>query len=488
MLQSGLFSAVVTAFIIETYSTLQPSPKSTTLTALQRISQQLDSMADGTPSQQTSVSPQSEFRPAATSIWINTLWFASLVCSLIAASWATFVRQWLREYTDGLKTYSPRTYARIREFRFRGMTGWFVFQFMAFVPVILQLALILFLCGLLLFLEPLNPIVFRALVPIIGSWLIVWLATTVAPTFSASCPYKSPQAQLIYLAYRASQRLTAHTTYYLMLIPWTLRQKFERYPSPLELERPFTPSQTRIGSWEERELIVKLKTSSDVHALVGIDNLYLDDGMLEEIYSLCLSNLSGLHATVCVTKMLQNRAPTSRGLVEKRILPFTHEDLQTVSDEALLVVANVVADVMERETATRAAELPRLMAMTPQERWRRRIEDELINADGGFDIEIDMRSWIKPSLAFLHEVFLSIEERKLETRSKDKVYKLREQTLKSILTMFSFPIQIMDSLVGDGFRFYMNNTSLLRDMDHPQKALGTAAFYLPVSLQLSCLH
>ena len=258
----------------------------------------------------------------------------------------------------------------------------------------------------------------------------------------------------------------------------------------LEPPRPFTPSQTRIGSWEERELIVKLKASSDVHALVGIDNLYLDDGMLEEIYSLCLSNLSGLHATICITKMLQNRASTSRGLVEKRILPFTHEDLQTVSDEALLVVANVIADVMERETASRAAEFSNLAAMTPQERERNRVFDYSItdSTDRGFDIEIDMRSWIKPSLAFLHEVFLSIEERKLETRSKDKVYKLREQTLKSILTMFSFPIQIMDSLVGDGFRFYMNNTSLLRDMDHPQKALGTVAIYPPVSLQLSCLH
>ncbi|KAJ7696953.1 hypothetical protein B0H17DRAFT_928705, partial [Mycena rosella] len=92
---SGLFSASLTAFIIESYKTLQPDSGALTVTTLSLISRQLVATAAGTdPPLQTT----EEFRPSSAAVLCNCLWFISLSLSLMCALLATLVEQWAREF------------------------------------------------------------------------------------------------------------------------------------------------------------------------------------------------------------------------------------------------------------------------------------------------------------------------------------------------------------------------------------------------------
>ncbi|KAH9954337.1 hypothetical protein BC827DRAFT_1086659, partial [Russula dissimulans] len=92
---SGLFSAVVTAFLIDSYKSLQPdfATANTNLTAqvailLARSTNQTEPVLPPLPSQNS----QTAF------LIINALWFLSLAFSLACALAATLIQQWSRTY------------------------------------------------------------------------------------------------------------------------------------------------------------------------------------------------------------------------------------------------------------------------------------------------------------------------------------------------------------------------------------------------------
>ncbi|KAF7341627.1 hypothetical protein MSAN_02060100 [Mycena sanguinolenta] len=88
---SGLFSASLTAFLIESYKVLQPDSGDLTVAGIAQLSRQLAAIASNT----TFVLPPSPtFSPTAESLWCNALWFISLSYSLTCALLATLVEQW----------------------------------------------------------------------------------------------------------------------------------------------------------------------------------------------------------------------------------------------------------------------------------------------------------------------------------------------------------------------------------------------------------
>jgi hypothetical protein len=99
--QAGLFSAVLTAFIIESYKFLQRDSDDTTAALLLQISLQLSSFSVNGSSVSSShrVTPTlPPFQMPRGSVRINTFWFSSLVLSLISALVCILLKQWLREY------------------------------------------------------------------------------------------------------------------------------------------------------------------------------------------------------------------------------------------------------------------------------------------------------------------------------------------------------------------------------------------------------
>ncbi|KAI0714663.1 hypothetical protein C8Q76DRAFT_599205, partial [Earliella scabrosa] len=139
LVYAGLFSAVLTAFNVQSYQLLQPDPTDPTLEVLKKISAQLNSFSLNPSFLNSTESPLSEadlsppFRAPLSAVWINSLWFSSLVCSLASASIALMVKQWLHEISIGVSGTS-RESARIRQYRLNSLKRWRVGGIVIIIP------------------------------------------------------------------------------------------------------------------------------------------------------------------------------------------------------------------------------------------------------------------------------------------------------------------------------------------------------------------
>ncbi|PBK79561.1 hypothetical protein ARMGADRAFT_950703, partial [Armillaria gallica] len=98
---AGLFSAIVTAFIIQSSANLRPDyQKLSALLLFDQINIQR-ALANGTSLDRitaSGVDPTAPFSPKPLDSWINGLWFASLTISLTAAFFAIIVDEWYYHY------------------------------------------------------------------------------------------------------------------------------------------------------------------------------------------------------------------------------------------------------------------------------------------------------------------------------------------------------------------------------------------------------
>jgi hypothetical protein len=72
-IQAGLFSAVLTTFIVESYQQLQPDPQAAIVTALAETNALLLAMVAGQPAPTPAASI--EFSPEYSDVLVNTLWY-----------------------------------------------------------------------------------------------------------------------------------------------------------------------------------------------------------------------------------------------------------------------------------------------------------------------------------------------------------------------------------------------------------------------------
>lgn len=152
--KAGLYSAVLTAFLIESYKNLQTDPAQDYLRqiALQTSSYQFNNgylNATFSPSQ---VPP---FQAAKSDVRVNVCWFASLMLSLSSASFGILVKQWLRELLS-ISYISPQERIRIRDARVQGLESWKLFEIASLLPILLQISLALFFVGLCFFTEAVH--------------------------------------------------------------------------------------------------------------------------------------------------------------------------------------------------------------------------------------------------------------------------------------------------------------------------------------------
>ena len=177
---------------------LQPDNSRITVQLLSRITIQTgppevatDSFLNETAA---SLPTSSTFTAPGNVVTVNILWFTSLVVSLAAALFGILAKHWCREY---LRWHSvnapPRENVLLRQVRFEAWERWQVASYIAAVPALLQIALILFLVGLFIFVPMFAERSFTAVVSTaIGLTLLGVIALTVMPVFSRLCPFQSP--------------------------------------------------------------------------------------------------------------------------------------------------------------------------------------------------------------------------------------------------------------------------------------------------------
>ncbi|KAF8870120.1 hypothetical protein BD779DRAFT_1632545 [Infundibulicybe gibba] len=190
---AGLFSAVVTAFTVESYQWLQPNPQDVSNQILLNISAQL-------AGQNITTSTLPPFSPSPSSIRINIFWFLSLIFSLTAGLLGILCKQWLRHYQDDTLPLPELQSFILRQFRYEGLTQWGVKNILDTLPPLLEIGLVLFFIGLIDFLRDLNIEAAVPVVIIIGTGIAFLIVTTMAPAFQ-------------YLIYLARRRLAAGWEY-----------------------------------------------------------------------------------------------------------------------------------------------------------------------------------------------------------------------------------------------------------------------------------
>ena len=199
--KAGLFSATVTAFIIESYKTLQPDTSNAAVDLLYQITQQMAFTANGTQFPPSVLLPppgQTQFSPGFTAIATNVLWFISLGLSLACAVAATLVQQWARNYIHAIERRpSAERRARMRMYLFEGVERFKMSHVVDGVPALLHLALFSFLLGLIFFIQPISTPLTAVSIVVLVVCVAVYLFATFLPLFALDSPIQTPLTSVI---------------------------------------------------------------------------------------------------------------------------------------------------------------------------------------------------------------------------------------------------------------------------------------------------
>ncbi|KAI0285615.1 hypothetical protein BC826DRAFT_918655, partial [Russula brevipes] len=213
---AGLFSAVLTAFVVPKIQDLQVTPaqqsvfyqQQSALYQLQSahllslISQQLALLGapvpvDSLPPLPSYTLPSYTFHPSASNRRVNVYWLLSLIFSLLAALLATLIQQWVRAYMRVFQRSSnPLKTARIRLFLFEGVDSLPVVA--DAVPGLIHISLLLFFLGLIdTVLNIHKNIAFITLVPITLCGLL-YFCSAMVPIWNPRLPYRNPFSSVIW--------------------------------------------------------------------------------------------------------------------------------------------------------------------------------------------------------------------------------------------------------------------------------------------------
>ncbi|XP_006453775.1 hypothetical protein AGABI2DRAFT_113547 [Agaricus bisporus var. bisporus H97] len=209
MVVAGLFLAIVTAFTVESYKSLQEDKQDTTSVLLVEVVRLLND----TSAQGKAQLPK-PFVPNHHDIVVNQLWFLSLILNLTAVAMGTFCLQWISAFSRGSdlkdKSILPHESLALRTLRYEGLVAWGVLHAPEALLLMVQLSIGLFTFGLIYFLWNVNnTTAIPSLVAVVLAGLVLFvmnlmpfvqsLAGVFVPVtlLLPQCPYKSPTSWLI---------------------------------------------------------------------------------------------------------------------------------------------------------------------------------------------------------------------------------------------------------------------------------------------------
>ncbi|KAH7339957.1 hypothetical protein B0J17DRAFT_552850, partial [Rhizoctonia solani] len=185
---------LINSFLIESYQNLKPDNAEITAMGVLAMLEHVRAISTNQAPNTTSLEIPTtiEFQPTTSALLVNLTWFLSLTLSIVVTLLAMLVKQWGEGYRSGGGLAPPCVQARIRQARYNKLKSWRTEDIVVSLPVLMHIALGLFLFGLMLFLLDLNRIVFIPVAIVVGIALPIYLATTLLPLFVAFCPYNTP--------------------------------------------------------------------------------------------------------------------------------------------------------------------------------------------------------------------------------------------------------------------------------------------------------
>ena len=218
ILQTGLFSASVAALAAVSVQDLKPNPQETSAFYLENIYQFLVDANLSSAVLSTRVKPPI-FVPPRSAVWVNALWFLSLVISLTCALLATLLKQWAHRYINITQPprYRPHKRARIRAFIAEGVEKLHLPWAVEALPALLHLSLFLFFAGLLVYLSNIHHTVFNATVWWVGLSVGGYTCITFIPIFRHDSPYYAPLSTSVWFLCYWMAYVALQTRYFIQI-------------------------------------------------------------------------------------------------------------------------------------------------------------------------------------------------------------------------------------------------------------------------------
>ncbi|KAF8490247.1 hypothetical protein F5888DRAFT_1742198 [Russula emetica] len=216
---TGLFAAALATFVIDSYKSLLPDSAGNAVVLLSQISRQLDGLSNGTQvpitASLTSISPQSSTQrsaPPASAVWVNSLWFLSLVISLFCSLLATLQQRWARRYLQVTQPHvAIHERARIRSYFAKGVTRFRVSVTVEAIPALLHISVFLLLAGLIVSLFRIHHTIAYVVLAATAVCSLVYAAITVMPVICHDSPYTSPFSALAWYIPRKTALAVVNT-------------------------------------------------------------------------------------------------------------------------------------------------------------------------------------------------------------------------------------------------------------------------------------
>jgi hypothetical protein len=180
----------VAALISISIQDIRPNPQDTTNFYLQNIYRVVDPNRTNTSPFPSDPPP---FSPPTYAVWVNLLWFMSLIVSLTCALLATLLQQWARKYLGVTQpSVSPHKRAKVHAYFSEGVETFYLPRVVHLLPSLLHLSLFLFLAGAVLFTFHVCHKIFKVVLPWTCICAVLYGFFTFIPIFRHDSPYSTP--------------------------------------------------------------------------------------------------------------------------------------------------------------------------------------------------------------------------------------------------------------------------------------------------------
>ncbi|KAG8741084.1 hypothetical protein FRC10_003324 [Ceratobasidium sp. 414] len=202
LLFAALFSAILTAFLVEAKKMLEEDPAAKSAALLLLVAQSQQRLEIGSPETSLKVVENVPFVPTTVARYVNGLWFTALALSLAAALVAMLAKEWLAGFASST-VRPPYDHALQRQAKYNGLVSWRALYIIALLPSLLHLSLLLFALGLVIYLWSLDKVVALLIGVVAGATLVLYVVTAILGAIFESCPfvtYISTYMRGVYLA------------------------------------------------------------------------------------------------------------------------------------------------------------------------------------------------------------------------------------------------------------------------------------------------
>ncbi|KAJ7330278.1 hypothetical protein DFH08DRAFT_641001, partial [Mycena albidolilacea] len=182
---AGLFSAILTAFLIEIRKGLQEDLQDRTNDLLIVLIQN-----------QHNLTALPAFTSTLASRWVNGLWFSSLVLSLTSALGASLAKGWGTHFSATVLGSSWND-AKRHCSRLHGFERWHLHLILQCLPIFIHIAFFLFSIGLVILLLGDDHAIGIAISALTVPIVVFYLGSSIHPTLYEDSPFWSPISWMI---------------------------------------------------------------------------------------------------------------------------------------------------------------------------------------------------------------------------------------------------------------------------------------------------